>query len=218
MTDEAEADHVVHLIAANWRQAPLAAVDLALCAYAEKLTQTPHQMAESDLESLKQHGLDDRAIHDATQVISYFNYINRIADALHVEPEDFIQPWEKQQMPNSSISLRQRLKADLLGAMKARQNHVVSTLRSTLAEIDNAEAVEVDNSFVPMAGRSNDVPRKVLTEAEIRAILQREADQIKLALAEYGSVGRAEKAAELQAAWEVLVGYLADTEDGASEE
>jgi uncharacterized tellurite resistance protein B-like protein len=26
-------------------------------------------------------------------VISYFNYINRIADALGVEPEDFIQPW-----------------------------------------------------------------------------------------------------------------------------
>jgi len=26
-------------------------------------------------------------------VISYFNYINRIADALGVEPETFIQPW-----------------------------------------------------------------------------------------------------------------------------
>ena len=217
MTDEAEADRVVHLIAANWRQAPLAAVDQALCTYAEKLTQTPHQMTESDLEALRQHDLDDRAIHDATQVISYFNYINRIADSLKVEPEDFIRPWEKQ-MPNSPMPLRQRLKADLLGAMKARQNHVVSTLRSTLAEIDNAEAVEVDTSFVPLVGRTNDVPRKVLTEAEIRAILQSEADQIKLALAEYGSVGRAEKAAELQAAWEVLVGYLADTEDGASEE
>jgi uncharacterized protein YqeY len=210
LTDEAEADHVVHLIAANWRQAPLAAVDQALCAYAEKLTQTPHQMTESDLETLRQHGLDDRAIHDATQVISYFNYINRIADSLHVEPEDFIRPWEKQHMPKSSVPLRQRLKADLLGAMKARQNHVVSTLRSTLAEIDNAEAVEVDTSFVPMADRTNDVPRKVLTEAEIRAILQSEADQIKLALAEYERVGRVEKAAELQAAWEVLAGYLAD--------
>jgi hypothetical protein len=86
---------------------------------------------------------------------------------------------------------------------------VVSTLRSTLAEIDNAEAVEVDTSFVPLVGRTNDVPRKVLTEAEIRAILQSEADQIKLALAEYERVGRVEKAAELQAAWELLAGYLA---------
>jgi uncharacterized tellurite resistance protein B-like protein len=26
-------------------------------------------------------------------VIAYFNYINRVADALGVEPEDFIRPW-----------------------------------------------------------------------------------------------------------------------------
>ena len=50
-------------------------------------------MCPDDLEVLRSHGLNDRAIHDATQVISYFNYINRIADALGVEPEDFIQPW-----------------------------------------------------------------------------------------------------------------------------
>ncbi len=52
-------------------------------------------MLESDLETLRQHGFDDQAIHDATQVISYFNYINRIADALGVEPEKFIRPWEE---------------------------------------------------------------------------------------------------------------------------
>jgi len=51
-------------------------------------------MAAADIERLSAHGFDDRAIHDATQVISYFNYINRIADALHVEQEDFIRPWE----------------------------------------------------------------------------------------------------------------------------
>ena len=38
-------------------------------------------------------GLDDRAIQDAAQVISYFNYyINRVANALGVESEDFIPP------------------------------------------------------------------------------------------------------------------------------
>ena len=50
-------------------------------------------MTPEDLDELRAVGLDDRAIHDATQVVSYFNYINRIADALGVEPEDFIQPW-----------------------------------------------------------------------------------------------------------------------------
>lgn len=50
-------------------------------------------MTAADIETLRTVGLDDRAIHDATQVIAYFNYINRIADALGVEPETFIPPW-----------------------------------------------------------------------------------------------------------------------------
>lgn len=95
MTDAAEADRVVHLIATNWREAPLSALDFALCGYAEKLTKSPEQMEENDLEKLRLHGLNDRAIHDATQVISYFNYINRMADALGVHYEDFPRPWEK---------------------------------------------------------------------------------------------------------------------------
>jgi hypothetical protein len=42
---------------------------------------------------LREHGLGDDAIHDAVQVIGYFNYISRIADALGVEAETFIPPW-----------------------------------------------------------------------------------------------------------------------------
>ena len=68
---------------------------MALCKYAEKLTRSPSQMSPADLDELRALDCDDRAIHDATQVISYFNYINRIANALGVEPENFIQPWGK---------------------------------------------------------------------------------------------------------------------------
>jgi len=50
-------------------------------------------MSEADILRLRDLGLSDRAIHDATQVISYFNYINRVADALGVEAETFIRPW-----------------------------------------------------------------------------------------------------------------------------
>jgi alkylhydroperoxidase family enzyme len=50
-------------------------------------------MGPADIEGLRTAGLDDRAIHDATQIISYFNYINRVADALGVEPETFIKKW-----------------------------------------------------------------------------------------------------------------------------
>lgn len=51
------------------------------------MTRTPAAVRPQDLETLRKHGLSDRDILDAVEVISYFNYINRIADALGVEPE-----------------------------------------------------------------------------------------------------------------------------------
>ena len=85
----------MHAVARDWRTAPLSPVDRALCEFAAKLTHTSAKMLPADLDALRSAGLDDRAIHDAAQVIAYFNYINRIADSLGVEPEDFIQPWGK---------------------------------------------------------------------------------------------------------------------------
>lgn len=93
VTDEAQADAFVHAVARDWRTAPLSAPDRALCEFAAKLTRHQHNLSPADLDPLRARGFDDRAIHDATQVAAYFNYITRVADALGVEPEDFIQPW-----------------------------------------------------------------------------------------------------------------------------
>lgn len=80
-------------MARDWKTAPLSPVDRALCAFAAKLTHDQQRMTPGDLDDLRSHGLSDRAIHDAVQVIAYFNYITRMADALGVEDEDFIRPW-----------------------------------------------------------------------------------------------------------------------------
>ena len=85
----------MHQLSANWRQADLPSADRALCAFAEKLTRRPQDSTAEDIDLLRQHGFDERGIHDAVQVIGYFNYINRVAEALGVEPESFIRPWEK---------------------------------------------------------------------------------------------------------------------------
>ena len=82
-------------MSADWCQADLSPADRALCAFAEKLTRCPQDSTAEDIDQLRQHGFDDRGIHDAVQIIGYFNYINRVADALGVEPESFIRPWEK---------------------------------------------------------------------------------------------------------------------------
>lgn len=59
----------------------------ALCGLAVKMTRQPASIREEDIEDVRAQGLDDAAIHDAIQVIAYFNYINRVADAVGVGDE-----------------------------------------------------------------------------------------------------------------------------------
>jgi uncharacterized peroxidase-related enzyme len=77
----------------DWKSAPLSPADQALCKLATKITHHHQEMNPTDLDALREHGFNDRAIHDAVQVIAYFNYINRIAHALGVESETFLDPW-----------------------------------------------------------------------------------------------------------------------------
>lgn len=83
----------MHAISRDWRTADLGEADRALCRFAEKLTHHQKDVGQADIDTLRAHGFDDRGIHDATQVIAYFNYITRVADGLGVEPEDFIPSW-----------------------------------------------------------------------------------------------------------------------------
>jgi uncharacterized peroxidase-related enzyme len=59
----------------------------ALCDYAIKLTAAPATVGIEDADALRAVGWDDAAIHDAIQVISYFNYINRVAEGVGIEDE-----------------------------------------------------------------------------------------------------------------------------------
>lgn len=61
----------------------------ALLVYAAKLTDMPAAMRQTDVEALRQAGLDDAEILDANQVVAYFAYANRVADGLGIELEDW---------------------------------------------------------------------------------------------------------------------------------
>jgi uncharacterized peroxidase-related enzyme len=87
---EEAAEALARAIATDWRAADLGPVDRGLCEFAARLTHGQHAMTPADLEALRALGLDDRAIHDAVQVVGYFNYITRVADALGVEAEGHI--------------------------------------------------------------------------------------------------------------------------------
>lgn len=60
--------------------------------YAEKLTLTPSTMRRADLERLRRVGFNDADILAIAEVTSYYAYVNRIADGLGVEVEDWFIP------------------------------------------------------------------------------------------------------------------------------
>ncbi len=60
--------------------------------FAIKLTRTPGAMEPADLAVLREQGFEEEAISCATQVVAYFNYINRVADALGVDLEEWMTP------------------------------------------------------------------------------------------------------------------------------
>lgn len=55
--------------------------------FATLLTRTPGAMTRAHVEALRTHGFDDPAISQIVQVTALFNYYNRIADGLGIEPE-----------------------------------------------------------------------------------------------------------------------------------
>ena len=61
-----------------------------MCLFAEKLTLQPSTITQLDIDTLSDFDLSDKEISEVVQIVSYFNYINRVADGLGLEPEDFI--------------------------------------------------------------------------------------------------------------------------------
>ncbi len=59
----------------------------ALCDFAVLMTREPARVSQADVDRLRAHGWSDAAIHDAIQVVSFFNYINRIAEGVGIGPE-----------------------------------------------------------------------------------------------------------------------------------
>lgn len=73
----------------DWRQADLSERQRAILGYAHKLTVEPWAMTAADLEPMRAAGLGDAEILAVNQVTAYYAYVNRLADGLGVELEDY---------------------------------------------------------------------------------------------------------------------------------
>jgi len=72
---------------ADWRTASLSERRRAMLAYSVKLTLTPGEMVQADVQALRTAGFSDRDILDIAEVVGYYAYVNRIADGLGVQLE-----------------------------------------------------------------------------------------------------------------------------------
>lgn len=109
------------------------------------------------------------------------------------------------------MDIRATMQADLKTAMSARDRTTIAVLRTTLAALSNAEAVSADGSAPAIGTFANEVDRKVLDDAEVRAIIERERAELTASAAEYDSVGQGDEAEGLRRQVAVLDRYLADT-------
>ncbi|MBI4466233.1 MAG: peroxidase [Acidobacteria bacterium] len=75
----------------DYRQAGLDPKTRALLDYAVQVTHDPHPVTAETIAGLRQLGWSDEDILTATHIIGFFNYYTRLADALGVEPEDFMK-------------------------------------------------------------------------------------------------------------------------------
>jgi uncharacterized peroxidase-related enzyme len=83
-------DDLLVAIETDWRTAPIDEKRRAMLGYSEKLTRTPKDMVEGDVEALRTVGFTDRDILDICEVVGYYAFVNRIADGLGVQLETWL--------------------------------------------------------------------------------------------------------------------------------
>ena len=80
-------DRLLAMLKSDYTTAEIPPADMAMLDYAIKLTVSPSEIGENDINTLRAMGFDDRAIHDICAITAYFAFVNRIADGLGVELE-----------------------------------------------------------------------------------------------------------------------------------
>jgi uncharacterized protein len=115
-------------------------------------------------------------------------------------------------------ALRATLRADLVTAMKLRRPEAVAALRTAIAAIDNAEAVDVPDGAAGVASEhvagartgvgSTEVQRRVLSVGEVRALLRAQVEERRTEADRLDAYERPDPARRLRLEADVLGRYL----------
>jgi uncharacterized peroxidase-related enzyme len=78
---------LVEALEKDYKTAPISEQDRVMLDYVVQVTKDATRVGKGDIEGLRAAGFDDRGILQITLIASWFNYINRVADALGVGRE-----------------------------------------------------------------------------------------------------------------------------------
>ena len=80
-------EEMVLALRRDYKTAPISEQDRVMLDYVVKLTKDATRCSREDHAELRAVGFDDKGILQITLIASWFNYINRVADALGVGRE-----------------------------------------------------------------------------------------------------------------------------------
>ena len=84
-------DEQISQIVTDFQTADIDETTKAILAFAVKVTKAASTVTQADLEHLRSYGLTDEALFAIVEVVGFFNYVNRIADAFGIELDDFLE-------------------------------------------------------------------------------------------------------------------------------
>ncbi len=98
--------------------------------------------------------------------------------------------------------IREMLRRHLRERLLARDKPAVQAIRAAVAVIENAEAQPIGDSSATeqllAASTSADVPRRVVTDEDARALVAGEIEELRTAAQHYRSLGETESAATIE--------------------
>ena len=84
-------DEQIAQFATDFQSADIDEATKAILEFAVKVTQSASTITPADLEHLRSYGLTDEALFAIVEVVGFFCYVNRIADAFGIELDAFLE-------------------------------------------------------------------------------------------------------------------------------
>ncbi len=77
-------DDLIEKLKADYKTAPISEAEMVMCDFVVQITKDATKITPKHHDKLRAVGFDDTGILQITLIASWFNYINRVADALGV--------------------------------------------------------------------------------------------------------------------------------------